>query len=196
MISMVWYFKSSKYMELDHYKIWNYIEIVIPVFQEDLQRSMHCLDSSSLLEIKDIPTKSYTMKLKCHWFFQWQWSKINTKWTMRGACCNATITWQKTLSITGGATMDKWPRCPFHRFQPRTLKHLVFAVPLKYLISIDSLSNAPSCTTGVLNHHLCSGDVNGVVYRDILGNTVVSFARQHFGDNCRYQNNNATAHRS
>ena len=39
-------------------------------------------------------------------------------------------------------------------------------------------------------------NVNGVVYRDILRDTLVPFARQHFGDNFRYQDDNATPHRS
>ena len=30
-------------------------------------------------------------------------------------------------------------------------------------------------------------NINGVVYRDILGDTLVPFARQHFRDNLRYQ---------
>lgn len=37
-------------------------------------------------------------------------------------------------------------------------------------------------------------NVNGVVYRDILRDTLVPFARQHFGDNFRYQDDNATPH--
>ena len=36
-------------------------------------------------------------------------------------------------------------------------------------------------------------NVNGVVYQDTLRNTLVPFARQHFGDNFRDQDNIATA---
>ena len=36
--------------------------------------------------------------------------------------------------------------------------------------------------------------VNGVVYQDILRGTLVPCARQHFGDNFPYQDDNATSH--
>ena len=37
-------------------------------------------------------------------------------------------------------------------------------------------------------------NVNGAVYWDILRDTLVPFARQHFGENFRYQDDNATPH--
>ena len=42
---------------------------------------------------------------------------------------------------------------------------------------------------------LPDGYLTGVLYRDILQNTLVPFARHHFGDNYRYQDDNATPHR-
>ena len=36
----------------------------------------------------------------------------------------------------------------------------------------------------------------GELYRGILQNILVSFARQHFGDNYRYQDDNTTPHQS
>ena len=36
--------------------------------------------------------------------------------------------------------------------------------------------------------------LTGELYRDILRNTLMPFARQHFGDNYRYQDDNATPH--
>ena len=38
--------------------------------------------------------------------------------------------------------------------------------------------------------------LTGELYRGILWNTLVPFARQHFGDNYRYQDDNATPHRA
>ena len=43
---------------------------------------------------------------------------------------------------------------------------------------------------------LPDGYLTGVLYRGILQNTLVSFARHYFGDNYRYQNDNATPHRA
>ena len=43
---------------------------------------------------------------------------------------------------------------------------------------------------------LLDRNVNGVVHRDILWDTLVPFARQHFGDDFRYQDDNATPHHS
>ena len=37
---------------------------------------------------------------------------------------------------------------------------------------------------------------NGLVYRDILRDTLVYFARLHVGENFRYENDNASPHRS
>ena len=39
-------------------------------------------------------------------------------------------------------------------------------------------------------------DVTGVLYRDILGQNLIPFTRQHFQDNFRYQDDNAPAHRA
>ena len=39
-------------------------------------------------------------------------------------------------------------------------------------------------------------NVTGVVYRDIMQNSLVPFARHHFGANFRYQDDNATCHRA
>ena len=39
---------------------------------------------------------------------------------------------------------------------------------------------------------LPDGYLTGVLYRGILQNTLVPFARHHFGDNYRYQDDNAT----
>ena len=41
---------------------------------------------------------------------------------------------------------------------------------------------------------LTDGYLTGVLYRDILQNTLVPFARHYFGDNYRYQDDNATPH--
>ena len=46
---------------------------------------------------------------------------------------------------------------PIHGFQPRTLRRLVFAVSLKFLISIDFVSNAPSYTDWHKAWNLCTG---------------------------------------
>ena len=43
---------------------------------------------------------------------------------------------------------------------------------------------------------LPDGYLTGVLYRGILQNTLVSFARHYFGDNYRYQDDNATPHRA
>ena len=43
---------------------------------------------------------------------------------------------------------------------------------------------------------LLDRNVNGVVYRDILRDTLVPFAGQSIGVNFRYQDDNATPHRS
>ena len=43
---------------------------------------------------------------------------------------------------------------------------------------------------------LPDGYLTGVLYRGILQNTFVPFARHYFGDNCRYQDDNATPHRA
>ena len=43
---------------------------------------------------------------------------------------------------------------------------------------------------------LPDGYLTGVLYRDILQNTLVPFARHYFGDNYRYQDDNATPHRA
>ena len=43
---------------------------------------------------------------------------------------------------------------------------------------------------------LLDRNVNDVVYRGILRDTLVPFARQRFGDNFRYQDDNAPLHRS
>ena len=43
---------------------------------------------------------------------------------------------------------------------------------------------------------LPDGYLTGVLYRGILQKTLVPFARHHFGDNYRYQDNNATPHRA
>ena len=40
------------------------------------------------------------------------------------------------------------------------------------------------------------GYLTGVLYRGILQNTLVPFARHYFGDNYRYQDDNATPHRA
>ena len=68
--------------------------------------------------------------------------------TRNEQCCNATITWQILLSIprgeVGRTKKDLSWTC--HAFQPRNLWRLVFAVSLKFLISVDFLSNVPSHT--------------------------------------------------
>ena len=43
---------------------------------------------------------------------------------------------------------------------------------------------------------LPDGYLTGVLYRGILQNTLVPFARHYFGDNYRYQDDNATPHRA
>ena len=43
---------------------------------------------------------------------------------------------------------------------------------------------------------LPDGYLTGVFYRGILQNTLVPFARHYFGDNYRYQDDNATPHRA
>ena len=43
---------------------------------------------------------------------------------------------------------------------------------------------------------LPDGYLTGVLYRGILQNTLVPFARRYFGDNYRYQDDNATPHRA
>ena len=43
---------------------------------------------------------------------------------------------------------------------------------------------------------LPDGYLTGVLYRAILQNTLVPFARHYFGDNYRYQDDNATPHRA
>ena len=43
---------------------------------------------------------------------------------------------------------------------------------------------------------LPDGYLNGVLYRGILKNTLVPFARHYFGDNYRYQDDNAIPHRA
>ena len=43
---------------------------------------------------------------------------------------------------------------------------------------------------------LPDGYLTGVLYRGILQNTIVPFARHYFGDNYRYQDDNATPHRA
>ena len=43
---------------------------------------------------------------------------------------------------------------------------------------------------------LPDGYLTGVLYRGILQNTLVPFARHYFGDNYRYQDDNATSHRA
>ena len=43
---------------------------------------------------------------------------------------------------------------------------------------------------------LPDGYLTGVLYRGILQNTLVTFARHYFGDNYRYQDDNATPHRA
>ena len=43
---------------------------------------------------------------------------------------------------------------------------------------------------------LPEGYLTGVLYRGILQNTLVPFARHYFGDNYRYQDDNATPHRA
>ena len=43
---------------------------------------------------------------------------------------------------------------------------------------------------------LPDGYLTSVLYRGILQNTLVPFARHYFGDNCRYQDDNATPHRA
>ena len=43
---------------------------------------------------------------------------------------------------------------------------------------------------------LPDGYLTGVLYRSILQNTLVPFARHYFGDNYRYQDDNATPHRA
>ena len=43
---------------------------------------------------------------------------------------------------------------------------------------------------------LPDGYLTGVLYRGILQNTSVPFARHYFGDNYRYQDDNATPHRA
>ena len=43
---------------------------------------------------------------------------------------------------------------------------------------------------------LADGYLTGVLYRGILQNTLVPFARHYFGDNYRYQDDNATPHRA
>ena len=39
-------------------------------------------------------------------------------------------------------------------------------------------------------------NVTGVLYRDILDQNLIPFARQHFQDNSRYKDENAPAHRA
>ena len=39
-------------------------------------------------------------------------------------------------------------------------------------------------------------NVTGVLYRDILDKNLIPFARQHFQDNFRYQDDNASTHRA
>ena len=56
------------------------------------------------------------------------------------------------------------------------------------------LSVSVGHSTGVPNHPLCDMNVNGVVYRGILRDTLVPFARQHLGHHFRYQDDNATPH--
>ena len=43
---------------------------------------------------------------------------------------------------------------------------------------------------------LPDGYLTGVLYKGILQNTLVPFARLYFGDNYRYQDDNATPHRA
>ena len=51
------------------------------------------------------------------------------------------------------------------------------------------------CPKQYYNQKTTNRNVIGVVYRDILWDTLVPFARQQFGDNVRYQDDNATPHR-
>ena len=92
----------------------------------------------------------------CHWFLQCQWSKMYTKWTMQGPYCNATITlvnpptpehsWGGVWCGGGGASLAI----------PCALRRLVFAVSLKFLISVDFLSNVPSYTDWHKAWNLCA----------------------------------------
>ena len=78
---------------------------------------------------------------------------------MRGPCCNATITWQILLSIPRGegGRSKKDLRWTCHAFQPRNLWRLVFAVSLKFLISVDFLSNVPSYNRRQKVWNFCTG---------------------------------------
>ena len=52
------------------------------------------------------------------------------------------------------------------------------------------------CSAGQSHLVLLDRNVNGAVYRDILANSLLPFARRVFGDNFRYQDDNARPHRA
>ena len=107
---------------------------------------------------------------------------------MPGPCCNATITWQKPLSIPREAVGGwwGWPKkelsWPFHGFQPpRTVRRLVFAVSLKFLISIDFLRNVLSYANWHKAWNLCTGSLGHAsrqhcCWCNVAWKTLISFS--------------------
>ena len=81
-------------------------------------------------------------------------------------------------------------RLPGERFRPGCQAHRVQAVGGSVHVWGAFHNSAKSPLV------LPDGYLTGVLYRGILQNTLVPFARHYFGDNNRYQDDNATPHRA
>ena len=81
-------------------------------------------------------------------------------------------------------------RLPGERFRPGCQAHRVQAGGGSVHVWGAFHNNAKSPLM------LPDGYLTGVLYRGILQNTLVQFARHYFGDNYRYQDDNATPHRA